>query len=328
MWNIPDTDKIKKFIENNKPKTACDFGGGFIGIEIAENLKELGIDVSLVEMGNQVLAPLDIDMANLLHENIIQNDIKLYLNEKVDEIKETSNLLQVNLANNKKIFVDFVIMSVGITPNSELAKMAKIKTNDRGGIVVSEKLETSVKDIYAIGDVIEVFNFLSNEKTMIPLAGPANKQGRILADILSGKEKKYKGTMGTSIAKVFDLSAGASGLNEKHLISMGKEKNKDYYVAIISQKSHASYYPGATNLVIKLLFTKAGEILGVQIVGQDGVDKRLDVIAATMRLKGSIYDLEELEYLNKPYKALGGNGTVEVMLRTVHKLPKQVQEEN
>lgn len=224
LWNINDTDKIKSFIEKNKPKKASVIGGGFIGLEMAENLKRQGIDVSIIEMQNQVMAPLDIEMANLLHEEIISKGINLILKDGVKAFKEEKEQLNILLQSGKTVQSDMVILSIGVKPNSLLAKDAGLELNQRGGIVVDEHMETSEKDIYAIGDVIEVANFISKEKTMIPLAGPANKQARILADYITGDNKKYEGTMGTSIAQIFDLNAASTGLNEKQLKLMGKEK--------------------------------------------------------------------------------------------------------
>lgn len=300
LWTIPDTDHIKTYIEEKKPKTAAVIGGGFIGLEMAENLHAAGLKVHVIEMQNQVMAPLDFEMANLLHENMRMNQIDLILEDGVASFEEKGETTEITLASKKKLSVDMVILSIGVKPNSELAKMAGLDINKRGGIVVDEYLRTSKKDIYAVGDVIEVNHVITKEKTMIPLAGPANKQARILADNLSGDKKVYRGSLGSAVAKVFDFDVASVGLNEKQLKEKGKQKNKDYYTALINQKSHAGYYPGATPLTLKLLFSKEGNIFGAQIVGQDGVDKRIDTIATTMKLNGSIYDLEELELAYAP----------------------------
>lgn len=300
LWTVPDTDRIKAFLSEKKVKNAVIVGGGFIGLEMAENLHHAGVTVSVIEMQNQVMAPLDLEMANLLHENMIRNQINLILEDGVKAFREDGEGIRIELTSKTVLEADMVILSIGIRPNSELAKQAGLALNKRGGILVDEFFQTSKKDIYAVGDVIEVENYVSGGKTMIPLAGPANKQARILADYLAGDRKKYKGTMGTSIAKVFDLNAASVGMNEKQLKALGKEKNKDYYTALINQKSHAGYYPGATQITLKLIFDQAGKIFGAQIVGQDGVDKRIDTIAVTMRLNGTIYDLEELELAYAP----------------------------
>ncbi|MFA9465585.1 MAG: FAD-dependent oxidoreductase [Velocimicrobium sp.] len=300
LWTIPDTDRIKAYVEEKKPKTAAVIGGGFIGLEMAENLSEAGLRVSVIEMQKQVMAPFDYEMANLLHENMRMNQVNLILEDGVASFEEKSDQTTINLASGQSLDVDMVILSIGVKPNSELAKEAGIQTNKRGGIVVDDYLMTSAKDIYAVGDVIEVEQAYTKEKTMIPLAGPANKQARILADNLTGDKKVYHGSFGTAVAKVFDLNAASVGLNEKQLKLQGKIKNADYFNALINQKSHAGYYPGATPLTLKMIFDKDGIILGAQIVGQDGVDKRIDTIATTMRLKGTIYDLEELELAYAP----------------------------
>ena len=300
LWNIPDTDKIKAYITNHNVKQAAIIGGGFIGLEMAENLHQLGLEISIIEMQNQVMAPIDFEMAQLLHENLTNNGVNLILNDGVKEFKHQDNQTEVILNSGKIVTTDMVILSIGIRPNSQLAKESGLMINQRGGIVVNEYLQTSDPDIYAVGDVIEIDNFITKTKTMVPLAGPANKQARILADNIVGDQVKYHGSMGTSVAKVFDLNVASVGLNEKTLISQGKVKGLDYHAIKISQKSHAGYYPGATPLILKMLFTKEGNILGAQIIGQDGVDKRIDTIATTIRLNGTIYDLQELEFSYAP----------------------------
>ncbi|NCC15808.1 MAG: CoA-disulfide reductase [Clostridia bacterium] len=300
LWTVPDTDQIKAYITEKKPKRAAVIGGGFIGLEMAENLHAEGLEVSVIEMQNQVMAPVDLEMANLVQENMTMNRVNLILGDGVKEFHHSGNAVQIELTSGTVVEADLVILSIGVRPNNELAKQAGIALNKKGGVLVDEYLQTSIPNIYAVGDVIEVSHYVTKDKTMIPLAGPANKQARILADNLVGDKKKYNGTLGTAVAKVFDLNVASVGLNEKQLKSMGKVKNQDYYVALINQKSHAGYYPGATPLMLKMLFDKEGKILGGQIVGQDGVDKRIDTLAATMRLNGTIYDLEELELAYAP----------------------------
>lgn len=300
LWTVPDMDQIKGFIKENQPQSAAVIGGGFIGLEMAENLKKAGLDVTLIEMQKQVMTPVDFELAQLLHENIRENDVKLILGDGVKAFEKKDGQTTIQLTSGNAVSVDLVILSIGIKPNSSLAKEAGIELNQRGGIVVNEYLETSLPHIYAVGDVIEVEQYGLEDKTMIPLAGPANKQGRIVADNIAGDKKKYKGSLGTSIAKAFDLNVACVGVNEKTLKAQGKEKNIDYFTVLINQKSHAGYYPGATTLTLKLLFEKEGAILGGQIVGQDGVDKRIDTIATTMRLHGTIYDLAELELAYAP----------------------------
>ena len=300
LWTVSNTDSIKSYIISKKPKRAAIIGGGFIGLEMAENLKKIGLEVSLIEMQNQVMATLDYEMANLLHKNMKLNNVNLILDDGVKAFHNENESTKIELISGKEIITDIVIMSVGIRPNSTLTEGTGIKINERGGIVVNEFMQTSVENIYAVGDVIEVNNYITKNKTMIPLAGPANKQARIAADNISGDSKKYIGTLGTSIAKVFDLDAASVGLNEKQLIAANKIKNKDYFTALISQRSHAGYYPGATPMTLKMIFDNEGKILGGQIIGQDGVDKRIDTLAVAMRLGGNIYDLEELELAYAP----------------------------
>ena len=300
LWTVPDTDRIKKVIEIKKPKTAAVIGGGFIGLEMAENLNRAGLEVSIVEMQDQVMAPLDFEMAQLLHENIEMNGVSLLLGDGVASFEHKDGKTLITLNSGKELQTDMVLLSIGVRPNSELAGEAGLKLNGRGGILVDEMLRTSEENIYAVGDIIEVENYVLKEPAMIPLAGPANKQGRICADNIAGGQKKYKGTLGTSVAQVFDLTAGAAGVNEKTLIRKGKVRGKDYETVLINQKSHAGYYLGAVPVTLKLLFDLDGNILGAQAVGQEGVDKRIDVLAGAMRSGNTIYNLEELELAYAP----------------------------
>lgn len=300
LWTIPDTDKIKHFIDKKRPKKAAVIGGGFIGLEMAENLKYAGLDVTLIEMQQQVMTPVDYEMAQLLHESMRMNEINLILGDGVKSFQNTNGVTQILLSSGKTVATDMIILSIGVRPNSLLAKEAGIILNQKGGIVVNEYLETSIPHIYAVGDVIEVEDYILKDKTMIPLAGPANKQGRIVADNLIGDKKKYNGSLGTAVAKVFDLNVACVGINERTLRAQNKEKNKDYFTVLITQKSHAAYYPGATSITLKMIFEKEGRILGAQIIGRNGVDKRIDTIATTMRLNGTVYDLAELELAYAP----------------------------
>lgn len=300
LWTIPDTDAIKNYINEHQPKTAAVIGGGFIGLEMAENLHALGIKVSLIEMLDQVMTPLDYGMAQILHENIRANHVDLILKDGVKRFSQNQDLTTITLQSGKTVDADMVILSIGVRPNSTLAKNSGLEINERGGIVVDDYLKTSDENIYAIGDVIEVTDFVNKDKTMIPLAGPANKQGRICANNIYGRNEPYKGTQGTAIAKVFDMTAASTGVNEKTLSKMGLKDKEDYFTAIIYQKSHAGYYPGASPLALKMIFDKTGKIYGAQIVGQEGVDKRIDTIATAMRLGGKASDLKELELAYAP----------------------------
>lgn len=301
LWTVPDTDNIRKLVHEKGVKKAAVIGGGFIGLEMAENLKEAGLEVSLIEAQDQVMAPLDYEMAQLVHENLLQNGVDLHLNDGVSKFETKDDQVTVTLSSGKEVQADLVILSIGVRPNSALAKQAGLALNERGGIVVSDELVTSDPSIYAVGDVIEVTDFISKERTMIPLAGPANKQGRIAANNIAGAHDTYKGTQGSAVAKVFDLTAASTGANEKTLIKRGLEKGKDYQSIIITQNAHAGYYPGATPMTIKLLFAADGsKLLGAQIVGPDGVDKRIDVLSTALRLGAGIEDLTELELAYAP----------------------------
>ncbi len=301
LWTMPDTDDIRAIIREQGAKTAAVIGGGFIGLEMAENLKAAGLEVSLIEAMDQVMAPLDYEMALLLHENILQNGVNLYLGDGVSSFAEKKDQVTVTLKSGDSVTVDFVILAIGVRPNSELAREAGLALNERGGIVVDEYLRTSDKDIYAVGDVIEVEDFVWKEPTMVPLAGPANKQGRIAADNIAGGQERYQGTQGTSVAKVFDLTAATTGANEKTLQKRGLVRGKDYERVLITQNSHAGYYPGAVPLTLKLLFSVDGKrIFGAQIVGRDGVDKRIDTIAVAMRLGAGTEALKVLELAYAP----------------------------
>lgn len=300
LWTVPDTDKIKSFIDKKNPRRAAVIGGGFIGLEMAENLHAAGLEVTLIEMQSQVMAPVDFEMAQMLHENMRMNKVELILGDGVKEFKEEGKGTGILLTSGRKIQADMVILAIGVKPNSSLAKEAGLTLNQRGGIVVDKELRTSNPDIYAVGDVIETEQLATGSKTMIPLAGPANKQGRICADNIAGDHKTYKGSLGTSVAKVFDLDVAAVGINEKSLKADGKVKGTDYETILIVQKDHAGYYPGATPMILKIIFDKKGIIYGAQIIGQKGVDKRIDTIAVTMKMKGTIHDLTELELAYAP----------------------------
>ncbi|MFV0466510.1 MAG: CoA-disulfide reductase [Lachnospiraceae bacterium] len=301
VWTVPDTDRIKKYISEHNLKSAAIVGGGFIGLEMAENLHELGLKVTLIEMQNQVMAPVDFEMANLLHENMRQNKVDLILGDGVASFTHENDMTKIELTSGHSLRSDLIVLAIGVKPNSELATDAGIARNSRGGIIVNKHFETSAKSVYAVGDVIEVDQYVTKEKTMIPLAGPANKQARILADILTGDTTvSYKGSLGTAVAKVFDLDVASVGLNEKQLAAMGKKKDRDYFTILINQKSHAGYYPGAVPVTLKLIFDEDKTIYGAQIVGQEGVDKRIDTIATTMRLNGTVSDLKDLELAYAP----------------------------
>ncbi len=304
LWTVPDADEIKNLILDNGAatvKSAVVVGGGFIGLEAAENLRRAGIAVTIIEMSEQVMAPLDYEMAQLLHQNITENGVAMHLGDGVAEFVDDGASVTVKTKSGKTVKASFALLSIGVRPNSTLAKDAGLELNERGGIAVDGHLLTSDPDIYAVGDVIEVEDFIFKDKTMIPLAGPANKQGRIAADNIAGLDSVYRGTQGSFVARVFDLTAAATGANEKALKKRGLVKGKDYETIIISQNSHAGYYPGATPMTIKLIFSADGsKIYGAQIVGRDGVDKRIDTIGTAIRLGASAVDLKDLEFAYAP----------------------------
>lgn len=296
LRNMGDVDKIKSHVRDRKPKSAIVIGGGFVGVEMAENLKEAGLDVTLIEALNQIMAPLDLEMARMLERHLEDNGVKLLTGDGVDKFQGEKDI-EVVLKSGKKVSAEMVILAIGVRAETTLAKDAGLELGDRGGIKVDEYLRTSDPSIYAVGDVIEIKDFVNGSSTLIPLAGPANKQGRIAADNICGRNVKYNGAEGTSIIKVFDLTGASAGNNEKTLKRMGISYNKSY----THSGSHAGYYPGAFVMTIKLLFSpEDGKVLGAQIVGRDGVDKRIDVISTAIRHGLTVYDLEELELAYAP----------------------------
>lgn len=301
IWTVPDTDEIKKYIKENSVKSATVIGGGFIGLEMAENIYGLGIDVTIVEASNQVMAPVDYEMALLLNENIRDNGVKLIVNDGVDSFEDTSEGIKVKLSSGKTVLSELVILSIGVKPNSKLAADAGLALNEKGGIIVDSHMRTEDESIYAAGDVVEVEDFIFKDKTMVPLAGPANKQGRIVADNIAGLDSTYTGTQGSSVVKVFDLNVATTGANEKALVRRGLVRDKDYTSVILTQNSHAGYYPGAKPMIIKLLFSIDGKkIYGGQIVGKDGVDKRIDTLGTAIRFGATVKDLTNLELAYAP----------------------------
>lgn len=295
LRNIADTDKIKNYVDINKPQKALVIGGGFIGLEMVENLHERGVEVTLVHSRDQVMKPVDYEMASVLHTHLIEKGVKLILKDKPEKIEDKGS--RVVLKSGKEIETDMIILSIGVTPESKIAKEAGIEVNEKGAIVVNSKMKTSNEDIYAVGDAIQVIDFVNKKPTMIPLAWPANRQGRLVADILSGKDVEYKGTLGSLVAKVFDLTVAATGNNEKTLRDLGIP----YEAIHIHPASHAGYYPGATQISFKMLFDPiTGKILGAQGVGKDGIDKRIDLIANSIKAGFTVYDLQDTEVCYAP----------------------------
>ena len=294
--NVPDADAIKSYIKRNKVKTAVVVGGGFIGLEMVENLKHLGLKTSLVEGATQVLAPVDSEIAAQIHNHLRDKDVDLYIFDGVKSF-ETDKDLVVNLYSGKQIKTDLVILAIGVKPESKFAKEAGLKIGETGGIIINEYLQTSDENIWAVGDVIEVKDLITGQNALIPLAGPANKQGRIAAENICGMNSKYEATQGTSILKIFDITVATTGSNEKQLTKNNIPYLKSYTPAF----SHAEYYPEAFPLMIKTLFSpENGKILGAQIIGLDGVDKRIDVIATAVKFKKTVADLAKLELSYAP----------------------------
>ena len=298
LRNVPDTDTIKNYVNTENPKRAIVVGGGFIGLEMAENLYDLGIQVDVVEMANQVMAPLDFSMAAIVHRQLTDKGVGLHLEDGVSRFEEKDGGVIVHLRSGKQIATDMVLLSIGVRPETKLAKDAGLAIGERGGIAVNDYMQTSDADIYALGDAVEVRHLVTGQPALIPLAGPANKQGRIVADnIVFGNKKKYPGSIGTSIAKVFDLTVAAAGANAKLL----QQNNIPYISSYTHGASHAGYYPGAVPLSIKILFApENGKLLGAQIVGFNGVDKRIEMLAQVIQRGGTVHDLAELEHAYAP----------------------------
>jgi len=297
LRTIPDMDCILSTIANSKPKRAVVVGAGFIGLEMAENLKERGIEVAVVEMLDQVMPPLDKEMAELVRQHLLVKGVRLHLGDAVAGFERKEGVLQVRLKSGAAVPADMVILSIGVAPETRLARDAGLAVGERRGIRVNERLQTSDPDIYAVGDAVEVKDVVLGVDTVIPLAGPANRQGRIAADNVCGRPSTYAGTQGTAICKVFDMSVAMTGANEKNLAKAGRKFLKVY----IHPNNHAGYYPGACPMTIKMLFAPdTGKIFGAQIAGFSGVDKRIDVLATALRSGLTVYDLEGLELSYAP----------------------------
>ena len=287
---LSDADKIKSYIKNNPVKKVAVIGGGFIGIEIAENLIEMGLDTTLIELNNQILAPVDFEIAKISQDEMIKKGVNLILSDGVQKFSEN----QIILNSNNAIDYDLCILAIGVKPETDLARKAGLETNR--GIVVDEYLKTSNEFIYAAGDNIEAKDFVSGQNTLLPLAGPANRQGRIVADNICGFNSTYKNTQGTSVVKIFDLTVASSGNNEKQL----KQKEIPYWKTYVYGRSHAGYYPNSDMILYKLLFSNDGKILGIQGIGESGVEKRVDVIATIMRNNGTVQDMIDAELCYAP----------------------------
>ena len=297
LRTVEDTLRIKEYIYANHPKSVVLAGGGFISLELAENLRHLGLGVTIVQNGNQLMNPFDSDMACFIHNELRRNGIHLIFGQSVEGFKDKNEGVEVLLKNGCTLSCDMAVLAIGVTPDTKLAKDAGLLLGIKDSIVVNDRMETSVPDIYAAGDAVQVKNFVTGEDDLIALAGPANKQGRIIADNICGGDSRYNGSQGSSIVKIFDIAAATTGINEKKAKAVGIAYDK----VILSPMSHAGYYPGGKVMTMKVLFEKETfRLLGAQIIGYDGVDKRIDVIATAIRAGMKATELKELDLAYAP----------------------------
>ena len=297
LRTVEDTFRIKEFVDQNKPKTAVMVGGGFIGLEVAENLRELGMDVTIVQRPKQLMNPFDADMASFIHAEMRKHGVKLALGYSVEGFAEHDGGLDVLLKDQPPIHADMVVLAIGVTPESTLAKDAGLALGMKGSILVNDRMETSAPDIYAVGDAVQVKHYVNGEDALIALAGPANKQGRIAADNICGGDSRYLGSQGSSVIKVFDMTAATTGINETN----ARRSGLDVDTVILSPMSHAGYYPGGKLMTMKVVFEKETyRLLGAQIVGYDGVDKRIDVLATAIHAGMNATDLKDLDLAYAP----------------------------
>ena len=297
LRTVEDTLRIREFVERNQPKSAVLAGGGFIGMELAENLRELGMDVTIVQRPKQLLNLLDADMASFVHAKMREKGVNLKLGYTVEGFEEDAGGVKVLLKDSESLCADMVVLAIGVTPDTRLAKDAGLELGIKGSIVVNDRMETSVPDIYAVGDAVQVKNFVTGEDAVIPLAGPANKQGRIAADNICGGDSHYRGSQGSAVVKVFDMTAATTGINERAAKAAGIDCDK----ICLAPMSHASYYPGGKQMTIKVVFEKETyKLLGAQIVGYEGVDKRIDVLATAIRAGLSGLQLPDLDLAYAP----------------------------
>ena len=297
LRTVEDTLHIKDYIQKNHPKSAILAGGGFIGLELAENLRELGMEVTIVQRPKQLMNPFDSDMAAFIHNEMRKHGVKLALGHTVEGFRETQDGVQVLLKDEAPLQADMVVLAIGVTPDTKLAKEAGLELGIKGSILVNEHMQTSVPDIYAVGDAVQVKHYVTGQAALISLAGPANKQGRIVADHICGKNSSYPGSQGSSVIKVFDMTAAVTGVNETNAKKAGLNVDK----VVLSPMSHAGYYPGGKVMTMKVVFEKETyRILGAQIVGYEGVDKRIDVLATAIHADMKAQDLAELDLAYAP----------------------------
>ena len=292
LRTVEDTFRIKAFVDQNKPKSAVMVGGGFIGLEVAENLRHLGMDVTIVQRPKQLMSPFDADMASFIHSEVRKHGVKLALGQSVEGFAEAGSGVNVLLKDSAPLHADMVVLAIGVTPESSLAKDAGLALGIKGSILVNDRMETSVPDIYAVGDAVQVKHYVTGEDALIALAGPANKQGRIAADNICGGDSRYSGSQGSSVIKVFDMTAATTGINETNARKAGLDAD----TVILSPMSHAGYYPGGKLMTMKVVFEKETyRLLGAQIVGYEGVDKRIDVLATAIHASMKATQLKELD---------------------------------
>ena len=297
LRTVEDTFRIKEYINEHQPKSAVLAGGGFIGLELAENLKELGMDVTIVQRPKQLMNPFDADMASLIHSEMRKHGVKLALGHTVEGFEEKNGGIDVLLKDEMPLHADMVVLAIGVTPDSHLAKEAGLELGIKGSIVVNDRMETSVPDIYAAGDAVQVKHFVTGQEALISLAGPANKQGRIIADNICGGDSRYPGSQGSSVIKVFDMTAATTGMNETN----ARKAGLDVDTVILSPMSHAGYYPGGKVMTMKVVFEKETyRLLGAQIVGYEGVDKRIDVLATAIHAGMKATELKDLDLAYAP----------------------------
>ena len=297
LRTVEDTLRIRAYIDEHHPRSAVLAGGGFIGLELAENLRELGMDVTIVQKPMHLMTPFDADMAALIHGEMRRHGVKLALGHTVEGFAQRDGGMDVLLQDAAPLHADMVILAIGVTPDTALAKEAGLELGVRGSIVVNDRMETSVPDIYAVGDAVQVRHFVTGQDALIALAGPANKQGRIAADNICGGDSRYTGSQGSSVLKVFDMTAALTGLNETQAAAAGLDAD----AVILSPMSHAGYYPGGRVMTMKVVFEKATyRLLGAQIVGYEGVDKRIDVLATAIRAGMKATELKDLELAYAP----------------------------
>ena len=297
LRTVEDTFEIKKYLNYKQPKNVCIIGGGFIGVEMAENIKGLGIDVTIIQKGDQLLKNFDKDMISFIHNHIRSKGVKILLNSNVLDIENIDDEVIVKFSDNSSLKFDVVLVAIGVRPDNELAIKAGLKLGDSGAISVNDMMETSIRDIYAVGDAVEINHNILGEKRVITLAGPANKEARVAASNICGIESSYKGSIAPSIIKIFDMTAASVGINEAE----AKRNNIEYEKIILSPLNHASYYPNAKPMTLKVLYDKNNySILGAQCVGYEGVDKRIDVIATSIYSNLKVYMLKDLDLVYAP----------------------------